>query len=82
MAETEAASSRSAPTTYTVTVRGEVFKLSEEQVRFDSPNYFSMAFFGDWAEGASKEITLVDRDPDLFRGSTCRTKACRQGSMY
>lgn len=52
---------------YTVVVRDEEFTLSRSQLEFDSPNYFTAIFFGDFAEGDSKLTTIhVDRNPTLF----------------
>lgn len=44
------------------------FDLTEEQIRFDAPNYFTNVFFGDFAEGiqSKNEITL-SRNPAIFR---------------
>lgn len=67
MADPEGVRSKSTQAAYTVKIRGEAFELSEEQIRFDSPNYFVSAFFGDWAESTMKEVKLLDRSPKLFR---------------
>ena len=53
------------PSRYTVLVRDEEFNLSKKQLEFDSPNYFTTYFFGDYMESGSKTMTL-DRNPDLF----------------
>ena len=50
---------------FTVLVRGNKFTLSQEQVQFDMPNYFSMLFLGDFVESESRVVRL-DRNPDLF----------------
>ena len=48
---------------YTVVVRSERFILSDEQLNFDAPNYFTERF---GIEGATREM-LVYRDPKLFQ---------------
>ncbi|KAG9078753.1 hypothetical protein FS749_009186 [Ceratobasidium sp. UAMH 11750] len=52
--------------TYTVTVRSEPFVLTRDQIEFDSPNYFTSCFLGEFAESQARTATL-SRDPDLFR---------------
>ncbi|KAG9085758.1 hypothetical protein FRC06_003461 [Ceratobasidium sp. 370] len=52
--------------TYTVTMRGESFILTQDQIEFDSPNYFTSCFLGEFAESKARAVTL-SRDPDLFR---------------
>ncbi|KAG8741379.1 hypothetical protein FRC10_002944 [Ceratobasidium sp. 414] len=54
------------PETYTVIMRGEIFTLTRDQVEFDSPNYFTSCFLGEFAESQTRTVTL-SRDPDLFR---------------
>lgn len=51
---------------YIITVRGEEFLLTKSQIEFDSPNYFTACFFGDFREAQSRRLKL-SRDPDLFR---------------
>lgn len=52
--------------TYTIHMRDETFCLTKEQIEFDSPNYFTSCFFGDFAEAQTRTIRLP-RDPDIFR---------------
>lgn len=52
---------------YTVRIREQTFRLSESQIHFDTPNYFSLAFSDDWIEGETREIDILDRNPELFR---------------
>lgn len=53
---------------YQIIVRGETFILDNHQILFDSPNYFSSYFFGDFSEAAEgrRQLTLR-RDPFLFK---------------
>ena len=51
------------PKEYTVVVRGERFILSDEQLNFDAPNYFTELF---GTEGTARE-TFLYRDPKLFQ---------------
>jgi hypothetical protein len=53
---------------YHVVVRGETFTLDKHQILFDSPNYFSTYFLGDFKEAAEgrRQLTLR-RDPFLFK---------------
>ncbi|KAG9079700.1 hypothetical protein FS749_008302 [Ceratobasidium sp. UAMH 11750] len=52
--------------TYIVVMRGERFTLTQDQVEFDSPNYFTSCFLGEFAESQTRTVAL-SRDPDLFR---------------
>lgn len=52
--------------TFTVALRGELFTLYREQIEFDSPNYFSALFLGDFAEAHTRTVELT-RSPGLFR---------------
>jgi hypothetical protein len=52
--------------TYTVIMRGEPFLLTRDQIEFDSPNYFTSCFLGEFAESQTRTLSL-SRDPDLFR---------------
>ncbi|KAG8677982.1 hypothetical protein FRC08_018164 [Ceratobasidium sp. 394] len=47
-------------------MRGEHFTLTQDQIEFDSPNYFTSCFLGDFAESRTRTVTLF-RDPDLFK---------------
>ncbi|GAB1524730.1 hypothetical protein RhiTH_007884 [Rhizoctonia solani] len=51
---------------YTVIMRGQEFVLTKSQIEFDSPNYFSLCFLGDFREAQSRSLELC-RNPDLFR---------------
>ncbi|KZV79770.1 hypothetical protein EXIGLDRAFT_846227 [Exidia glandulosa HHB12029] len=51
---------------YTVTLRGEPFTLYRDQIEFDSPNYFTSIFLGDFAESQTRSVEL-SRSPNLFR---------------
>ncbi|EPQ54438.1 hypothetical protein GLOTRDRAFT_139027 [Gloeophyllum trabeum ATCC 11539] len=53
------------PSTYTVIVRDQEFRLSKRQIEFDSPNFFTSCFLGSFQESSSKSVTL-DRNPQLF----------------
>jgi hypothetical protein len=57
---------------YVVYIRGEPFHLSQSQIQFDSPNYFTMAFSDSWTEGTTRELRLTDRDSELFRACESR----------
>ena len=53
---------------YQIIVRGETFILDRHQILFDSPNYFSSYFLGDFSEAAEGRHQLIlRRDPFLFR---------------
>lgn len=54
------------PETYTVRIREETFYLTRDQIEFDSPNYFTFCFLGDFAESETRTLQL-SRDPDLFK---------------
>lgn len=47
-------------------MRDEVFHLTEDQIEFDSPNYFTTYFSTKSAESQTRTLRLA-RDPDLFR---------------
>jgi hypothetical protein len=51
---------------YTVIVMGKTFSLTKSQVEFDSPNYFTACFLGDFCEAQTRQLEL-SRDPDLFK---------------
>ncbi|CEL61160.1 hypothetical protein RSOLAG1IB_09802 [Rhizoctonia solani AG-1 IB] len=51
---------------YTVVLRGQEFLLTKSQIDFDSPNYFSTCFLGDFREAETRRLEL-SRNPDLFR---------------
>jgi hypothetical protein len=51
---------------YEVFVRDQRFVISRGQVEFDSPNYFTLCFLGEFAESATRKVEL-SRDPHLFR---------------
>jgi len=53
---------------YHIIVRGEKFILDKHQILFDSPNYFSSYFLGDFKEAAEGQRQLIlRRDPFLFK---------------
>jgi len=53
---------------YHIIVRGETFILDKHQILFDSPNYFSSYFLGDFKEAAEGRRRLIlRRDPFLFK---------------
>ncbi|KAG8741366.1 hypothetical protein FRC10_002931 [Ceratobasidium sp. 414] len=52
--------------TYTIIMRGETFTLTRDQVEFDSPNYFTSCFLGEFTESRTRTLT-ISRDPELFR---------------
>ncbi|KAG8753374.1 hypothetical protein FRC11_007483 [Ceratobasidium sp. 423] len=51
--------------TYTVLIQDEKFTLSHSQIKFDSPNYFTMCFLGDFSEAQSRSVQLT-RSPEIF----------------
>ncbi|KAI0691729.1 hypothetical protein C8Q76DRAFT_634554 [Earliella scabrosa] len=53
------------PDIYTIIVRGEEFQLSQSQIFFDSPNYFTNCFSSAFAE-AQERVLRLDRNPALF----------------
>ncbi|KAG8790789.1 hypothetical protein FRC12_011014 [Ceratobasidium sp. 428] len=52
--------------TYTVIIHGGPFVLTRDQIEFDSPNYFTSCFLGEFTEARTRTLTL-SRDPELFR---------------
>jgi hypothetical protein len=53
---------------YTVTLRGEPFLISYDQLHFDAPNYFTTLFEGPFREATEgKHEATLYRDPSLFR---------------
>ncbi|KAF8601050.1 hypothetical protein BDV93DRAFT_546022 [Ceratobasidium sp. AG-I] len=51
---------------FKVIVRDTTFKLSQSQIEFDSPNFFTACFLGDFQESQTRTLE-ISRDPDLFR---------------
>ncbi|CAE6406393.1 hypothetical protein ACGC1H_000323 [Rhizoctonia solani] len=51
---------------YHVVVQGVEFELARSQVEFDSPNYFSTSFLGDFRESRTRRVKIA-RDPGLFK---------------
>jgi hypothetical protein len=44
------------------------FTLEEENLMFDSPNYFTSYFLGEFEEGAEgKRVLTLNRHPEIFR---------------
>ncbi|QRW13120.1 hypothetical protein RhiLY_12119 [Ceratobasidium sp. AG-Ba] len=52
--------------TYAIIIRGEKFVLSQAQVEYDSPNYFTACFLGEFTWSQSRALEL-SRDPELFK---------------
>jgi hypothetical protein len=50
---------------YTIVVMNKKFVLTKSQIEFDSPNYFTTCFLGDYREAQTRQIEL-SRDPSLF----------------
>jgi len=50
---------------FRVNVRDRVFYLTKSQIEFDSPNFFTTAFLGGFAEAQTKSVDLAC-DPMLF----------------
>ncbi|KAF8601053.1 hypothetical protein BDV93DRAFT_524954 [Ceratobasidium sp. AG-I] len=50
---------------FTAVVRGSSFILTRSQVEFDSPNYFTACFLGNFKESQTR-ILEISRDPVLF----------------
>ncbi|CUA75333.1 Serine/threonine-protein kinase TOR [Rhizoctonia solani] len=50
------------------TIQDVDFVLSEHQIKFDAPNYFTDFYFGDWTDSPPEErhLQLYWRDPKLF----------------
>lgn len=51
---------------YTIVIMGKTFALTRSQIEFDSPNYFTTCFLGDFVEAQTRRVEL-SRDPDLFK---------------
>jgi hypothetical protein len=52
---------------YTVIVKDTQFQLTKEQIQFDSPNYFTSCFLGDFKESKEgKQTVSIQRHPVLF----------------
>ncbi|KDN33445.1 hypothetical protein RSAG8_13466, partial [Rhizoctonia solani AG-8 WAC10335] len=51
---------------YTVVLRGQEFVLTKSQIEFDSPNYFTACFLGDFREAQTKRLVLT-RNLELFQ---------------
>ncbi|KEP46231.1 putative BTB domain protein [Rhizoctonia solani 123E] len=51
---------------YTVVLRGQEFVLTKSQIEFDSPNYFTACFLGDFREAQTKRLE-ISRNPELFK---------------
>ena len=50
---------------FTVLVRGSSFILTRSQIEFDSPNYFTACFLGNFKESQTRTLE-ISRDPVLF----------------
>ena len=55
----------SATSKFTIFIRDDEFTLRKSQLEFDSPNYFTSYFFGDFSESGRTTLVL-DRSPELF----------------
>lgn len=53
--------------TFTIVINDEKFILTEQEIKYDSPNYFTKSFFGEFSEAKTKTITLQDQDVETFR---------------
>ncbi|CAE6400414.1 hypothetical protein ACGC1H_000138 [Rhizoctonia solani] len=51
---------------YTVILQDRKFTLTQSQVEFDGPNYFSKRFLGE-SHGSQTRHIKLNRDPDLFK---------------
>lgn len=51
---------------FTIVVMGKTFVLTKSQIEFDSPNYFTACFLGDFVEAQTRRVEF-SRDPDLFK---------------
>ncbi|CAE6467332.1 unnamed protein product [Rhizoctonia solani] len=51
--------------TYTILVQSQKFTLSHHQIKFDSPNYFTTCFLGDFYESQTRSVSL-SRSPIMF----------------
>lgn len=61
----EAARYKNGP--FTIIVRGKTFILTRDQIQFDSPNLFTIAFLDDiYSENLSGRLRLDSRSPELF----------------
>ena len=50
---------------FTVIVRGTEYILTRSQVEFDSPNFFTACFLGNFQESETRTVR-ISRDPVLF----------------
>ncbi|KAH8915765.1 hypothetical protein BT69DRAFT_1340928 [Atractiella rhizophila] len=53
-------------TVFQIFVRESEFTLSKTQIMFDSPNFFTRAFFGEFEEANSRSVR-IDAHPQLFK---------------
>ncbi|PLW41413.1 hypothetical protein PCANC_12018 [Puccinia coronata f. sp. avenae] len=51
---------------FNIIVRGQVFKLSYEQIIYDQPNLFTAAFLDGFSEADTRTLTIPGRSPVLF----------------
>ncbi|KAI9615527.1 hypothetical protein H4Q26_011468 [Puccinia striiformis f. sp. tritici PST-130] len=51
---------------FNIIVRGQVFKLSYEQIMYDEPNLFTSAFLDGFSEADTRTLTIPGRSPILF----------------
>ncbi|CAE6513440.1 unnamed protein product [Rhizoctonia solani] len=50
---------------YTVIAQGRAYQLTRSQIEFDSPNYFTMCFLGDFKEAQTRRLD-ISQDPVVF----------------
>lgn len=50
---------------FIVIARGTIFTLTRSQIEFDSPNYFTACFLGNFKESQTRTLE-ISRDPVLF----------------
>ncbi|KAA1123229.1 hypothetical protein PGTUg99_012414 [Puccinia graminis f. sp. tritici] len=51
---------------FNIIIRGQVFKLSYEQIMYDEPNLFTTAFLDGFSEADTRTLTIPGRSPVLF----------------
>ncbi|KAB5590387.1 hypothetical protein CTheo_6188 [Ceratobasidium theobromae] len=50
---------------YTLVIGGTTFNLTQSQINFDRPNYFTACFLGDFHESQTRMVELY-RSPEMF----------------
>ncbi|WAQ88697.1 hypothetical protein PtA15_10A116 [Puccinia triticina] len=51
---------------FNIVIRGQVFKLSYEQIMYDEPNLFTTAFLDGFSEADTRTLSIPGRSPALF----------------